>query len=77
MSIREHRTVKCRAEKHHCDAVGHAIEWRFQTREGRLPPLPIELEKNPATLKSRFSFWAVVRSIGIAGRIGNRLEGSF
>jgi len=43
-----------------CDRV------EVQYKEGRLPPLPIDLEKNPATLKSHFSSWAVVCSIGIA-----------
>jgi hypothetical protein len=46
--------------------AGSCNRVEIRCKEGSSPPLPIDLEKNPATLKSRFSFWAVVCSIGIA-----------
>ena len=62
-------------DKNDNDASGTAMGWGVNRREGRLPPLPIELEKSPATLKSHVSFRAAVSSIGTADGIGNRLEG--
>ena len=51
----------------------------MRAKEGRLRPLLIDLEKNPATieLSSYLRRWASPWSIGNTDRLDNRPEGSF